>query len=267
VPGPGLRKIDADGTGLATSPTSNPSRIAMERKLLGMLTPSSNTVLEPVSSAMVAGLPEVSVHFGRVKVTEISLSERALAQFADVEFLRAAQLLADAQVQVIGWNGTSAGWKGFDADERLCAAITEATGIPACTSVLAFNELFALAGVRRIALVTPYIDDVQQKIIANYRHIGIECVAEQHLGISHNFSFSEVGSEQLRGMMRTVAAARPEAIAVFCTNLRGGPLAAEMEAELGIPVFDSVASVIWKALKLTGADPRRVRGWGQLFDL
>lgn len=239
----------------------------MNRKLLGMLTPSSNTVLEPVSSAMVAGLPEVSVHFGRFRVTEISLSERALAQFADAEFLQAARLLADAQVQVIGWNGTSAGWKGFDADERLCEAITDATGIPACTSVLALNELFALAGVRKMALVTPYIDDVQAKIIANYRSIGIECVAEQHLGITHNFSFSEVGAEQLRQMMRTVAAARPQAIAVFCTNLRGGPIAAEMEAELGIPVFDSVATVIWKALKLTGVDTRCVTGWGRLFEL
>ncbi|MCA3219897.1 MAG: aspartate/glutamate racemase family protein [Burkholderiales bacterium] len=239
----------------------------MNRVLLGMLTPSSNTVLEPVSSAMVAGLPEVSVHFGRFRVTEISLSQQALAQFNDAEFLGAARLLADAQVQVIGWNGTSAGWKGFDADARLCATITEATGIAACTSVLALNELLALAGVRRLALVTPYIDDVQAKIIANYRSIGIECVAEQHLGISHNFSFSEVSAEQLRQMMRAVAAANPQAIAVFCTNLRGGPLAAQMEAELGIPVFDSVATVIWKSLKLVGVDTGRVRGWGRLFEL
>lgn len=239
----------------------------MNRTLLGMLTPSSNTVLEPVSSAMVAGLPEVSVHFGRFRVTEISLSERALAQFADAEFLQAARLLADAQVQVIGWNGTSAGWKGFDADERLCEAIRDATGIPACTSVLALNDLFALAGVQRMALVTPYIDDVQAKIIANYRSIGIECVAEQHLGISHNFSFSEVSGEELRQMMRAVAAAKPQAIAVFCTNLRGGPIAAEMEAELGIPVFDSVATVIWKSLKLAGVDTRRLQGWSSLFAL
>jgi maleate isomerase len=239
----------------------------MTRTLLGMLTPSSNTVLEPVSSAMLAGLPDVSVHFGRFRVTEISLSQQALAQFTDSEFLGAARLLADAQVQVIGWNGTSAGWKGFDADERLCAAITEATGVPACTSVLALNELFQLAGVKRMALVTPYLGAVQQKIIANYAAAGIDCVAERHLEISHNFSFSEVGADQLRTMMREVAQARPQAIAVFCTNLRGGPLAADMEAELGIPVFDSVATVMWKALKMADVDPKRVAGWGRLFEL
>jgi maleate isomerase len=109
---------------------------------LGMLTPSSNTVLEPVSTAMVAGLPEVSVHFGRFKVTEIALSDQALKQFDDSEILRAAELLAHAKVNVIAWNGTSASWLGFDRDERLYERITAATGIAACTSVLAFREIF-----------------------------------------------------------------------------------------------------------------------------
>ncbi len=31
----------------------------MRRVLLGMLTPSSNTALEPLTSAMLSGLPEV----------------------------------------------------------------------------------------------------------------------------------------------------------------------------------------------------------------
>ena len=53
----------------------------MKRILLGMLTPSSNTALEPITQAMVAGLPEVSAHFSRFKVTEIALSDSALAQF------------------------------------------------------------------------------------------------------------------------------------------------------------------------------------------
>src|ERR1700761_1286914 len=86
---------------------------------LGMLTPSSNTTLEPVTTAMVAGLPAVSVHFSRFRVTEIALSADALAQFDDRPILEAAELLAHAKVDVIAWNGTSSGWLGFAADERL----------------------------------------------------------------------------------------------------------------------------------------------------
>src|SRR6187397_1260324 len=112
-----------------------------KRVLLGMLTPSSNTALEPITTAMVAGLPEVSAHFSRFKVTEIALSGKALAQFDNSEILRAAELLAHAKVNVIAWNGTSSGWLGFELDVRLCERIHQATGIPACTSMLALNEL------------------------------------------------------------------------------------------------------------------------------
>ena len=62
-----------------------------KRTLIGMLTPSSNTVLEPVTSAMLAGLPEVTAHFGRFRVTEISLNPQALGQFDNAPFLDAAR--------------------------------------------------------------------------------------------------------------------------------------------------------------------------------
>ena len=226
---------------------------------------SSNTTLEPVTTAMIAGLPEASAHFGRFRVTEIALSENALSQFDDSEILRAAELLAHAKVNVIGWNGTSSGWLGFDADERLCRRITEATGIPACTSVLALNEILERTGVTRFGLVTPYRDDVQAAIVENYARSGFECVAERHLRLQDNFSFSEVGEDEIRRMTREVAQQKPQAITIFCTNLRGAPLVAELEAETGIPIYDTIATVVWKSLELAGADAKRVRGWGRLF--
>lgn len=230
-----------------------------------MLTPSSNTVLEPVTAAMLAGIPEASAHFGRFRVTQIALSRDALAQFDDAEILRAAELLADARVQVIGWNGTSSGWLGFEADERLCARISAATGVPACTSVLALNEILRATGVKRFGLVTPYTDDVQKRIVDNYARAGFECAAERHLGWHDNWSFSTVTAQELRRMIREVAKARPQAITTFCTGLRAAPLVDEMEREIGIPIYDTIATVVWKSLELAGADPRRVAGWGRLF--
>src|SRR3954470_8806853 len=207
------------GRGRVPMRHSTPAHIEayMKRILLGMLTPSSNTTLEPVTTAMIAGIPEASAHFGRFRVTEITLSERALGQFDDSEILRAAELLAHAKVDVIGWNGTSSGWLGFDRDEPLCRRITEATGIPACTSVLALNEIFARTGVTRFGLVTPYLDDVQAAIVKNYAASGFECVQERHVRLQDNFSFSEVDAEAMRRMVREVAKQKPQAITIFCT--------------------------------------------------
>jgi maleate isomerase len=236
-----------------------------KRVLLGMLTPSSNTALEPITSAMVSGLPEVSAHFSRFKVTEIALSDQALAQFDNSNILRAAELLAHAKVDVIGWNGTSSGWLGFEADVKLCEEITAATGIPATTSMLALNEILERGRIKQLGYVTPYRDDVQARIIANYETLGVACRGDRHLGLQDNFSFSEVSPLRLEAMVREVAQEKPDAIAIICTNLKAAPLVARLEQEVGIPIYDTIATVVWKALAMAGVDPARVSGWGSLF--
>jgi maleate isomerase len=232
---------------------------------LGVLTPSSNTALEPLTSALAAQVPGVSAHFSRFQVTEIALSDRALGQFDDSKILAAAELLADAKVDVIGWSGTSSGWLGFDADLRLCERIHARTGIAATTAVLALNELLALRGVKKLALVTPYTADVQERIVANYRALGIEVVAERHLGIRVNHDFAGVAPATLLQMMREVAAAGPQAITTFCTNLRAAPMAQQVEQELGIPLLDTVSTTVWGMLRAAKVSPAQVRDWGELF--
>ena len=118
-----------------------------KRTLLGMLTPSSNTILEPVTTEILRDLEEVSAHFGRFRVTEISLNNYGLDQFGQDARMVAANLLADAKCDVIAWNGTSAGWLGFEHDEELCERIRAETGAEATSSILANNELFRRHGV------------------------------------------------------------------------------------------------------------------------
>lgn len=232
---------------------------------LGMLTPSSNTVLEPVCASMLHDLPTVTAHFGRFRVTRISLADNALQQFSDQPMLEAAGLLADSRVDVICWNGTSAGWLGLERDRALCASITALTGIAATSSVLALVDALRLAGITRVGLVTPYVEDVQRRIVETLGGNGIVCVEERHLDIVDNFSFGEVPDDTITTMVREVSLGRPQAVVALCTNLRAAPLVDTLERELGLLILDSVATAMWGALRLAGVEPARVRGWGRLF--
>jgi maleate isomerase len=237
-----------------------------ERRILGMLTPSSNTALEPITTEMLRQLKDTSAHFNRLRVTEISLAEKGIRQFDLDAFLTAAELLSDAKCNVIAWNGTSAAWLGFANDEELCRRIGEECGAAATTSILANNDLFRRHGIERFALVTPYTSDVQEKIIENFAAAGFQCVAERHLGIRDNFSFSEVPPETIEQMCRDVAVEKPQAISIICTNLHSARLAPGLEAELGIPVYDSISVVVLRAVELAGGDASQIQGWGRIFN-
>jgi maleate isomerase len=237
----------------------------MQRARFGMLTPSSNTVLEPVTARMVADAPGMTAHFSRFRVTEIALSDAALGQFDAEPILDAADLLSHAKTDVIAWNGTSASWLGFDRDEALCAAIEARTGVTARTSVLAFRDIFERTGASRIGLVTPYTTDVQNRIADNWGASGFSIVAERHAGLSDNFSFAEVAGESIAEMVRGVIADGAEAVAIVCTNMDAAGLAPVIEAETGVPVYDSVATTLWACLGAVGADSAPLKGWGRLF--
>jgi len=233
---------------------------------IGMLTPSSNTVLEPYTAAMFAPFgDEASAHFGRFRVVEISLSDDSQNQFRMAPILEAAERLAEARPRLIVWNGTSASWLGLDTDRVLCAEIEARTGIPATSTMLGFDRILRAMKVRRLGLVTPYIGDIQSQIRSNFARQGIEVVAEARLDDKGNYSFATYPSEQVGAMIGGLTGERPDAIAVVCTNFRGAPVAERIEASTGVTVLDSVAVTAAHSLSCVGLNPARITGWGSVF--
>ena len=238
------------------------------RHRLGMLVPSSNTALEPATAKLVDPIAgQVGVHFARFRVTRIALDSAADAQFGSAPILDAADLLADAKASVIAWNGTSASWRGFETDDALCRAITERTGCKATSAIVGLNEAIRSFGVARLGLVTPYTADVEAAIGENYRAIGVDVVAARRLDLSDNYSFAEVAPAQIAEMCRDVARTGPDAIAIVCTNMRGPFVAPRIEAEFGIPVFDSISVTLWAALRAIGVSTAPLADYGRLFSL
>jgi maleate isomerase len=248
--------MHAESTFLSTTPSVR----------LGMLTPSSNTALEPLTQALLSPIADrVSAHFGRFRVTQIALDDVSNQQFRQEPILAAADLLADAKPSVIAWNGTSASWLGFDRDDALCAEITRRTGVPATSAIVSLNRLIVEHGVRRLGLVTPYTPDVQSRIVANYASIGVEIPAEAHAGLTENFAFAEIDERRVAEMCRAAAAPGVDAVAVVCTNMRGPMAAAALERELGVTILDSIAVTLWGCLKAAGVSTAPLARFGRLF--
>lgn len=237
-----------------------------EQKKIGMLTPSSNTTLEPICSRMVSGLEDkVTMHYSRFKVTKISLEEDALSQFDFQPMLEAAELLSHADVDVIAWNGTSGGWRGFDMDRQLCAEIEDRTGIPATTSMLAQIKAFQRFNIKKVHMITPYLQEINDLIRKEYAKCGIEVIRDVCLNQSINRTFSRVTQEKIESMFAEACREPADGISVVCTNFPAMWSVDKMEKQYGITVYDTINTVVWDAMEMVHINPALIKGWGALL--
>jgi len=238
-------------------------RFYAPRKFIGWITPSANTVVERVTLGILRGFPEVSAHFSRTSVVGARDPFPASYDFDDM--LAAARLLGHANLDVVAWNGSKGGSLDFALDHDLVARIASATGAKSTTSTLAIDQVFREDGVRHYGLACPYVDAYRDRIVATFAREGYECTAARNSGLSDNYSFSQIDPDAIVSMVRGVAASKPQAIIAFCTNFPAAPLVAELEEELGIPIYDTVTMAVWGALRLAGVDTAPGRAWGRVF--
>jgi maleate isomerase len=247
--------------------TSKELESFQDLKKVGFITPSSNTALEPLTMQMTNQISaRISTHFSRVPVKTLTLDSRDVDQFQTQKLVDAAALLNDGGLDAILWNGTSGSWtgKGFQADLTLCEEISRVTGVPASTSSLAQVEVLQHYGIKHFGLAVPYVEAPTRKIIETYAAEGFTTVKSARLEETENIRIANTPFARIKQLLREADSPDAECIVVACTNLPATVVLDEMEAELGKPIFDSIAVTLWKALKMTGIDVP-LHGWGKLL--
>jgi maleate isomerase len=231
---------------------------------LGVITPSGNRVVERITTRLLDSFPTVSAHFSRIAVVR---DRDPFPHSYDLDgMLTAARLLSHAKPDVILWSGSKGGSIGFGQDADLKRRIEDATGIVATTSGLALLDALTRLDTRRIALVTPYAEAYQRRIVARMADEGIAVIAESHLGLTDNLSYASVPPERILTQIDAVARVAPDAVLTWCTNYAGALVAAEAERRHGVPVLDATTLPVWHALRLLGRDTAPAApSWGRLF--
>lgn len=237
----------------------------MNERAFGVIVPSSNRVVERTTEKVLAHFPDLAACYARIPLWGAGSGQPSDGY--DVSSLdTAVELLSHARIELVCWNGTKGAGLGFTPDRDFCAAVEERTGLPMVSTALATLEALRLLGAGKIAMLSPLPLPAVEKMLGNFAGQGFEPVGAAGLGITDNFAFSEVTPETIMQEAKALyARARPEAILLFNTNLRGLSSVAPLEAELGIPVLDSTATGAWAAITALGIDPTPAAGLGRLF--
>jgi len=239
----------------------------MTRRAIGTITPSSNRTVEATLAAVMPYFPAIDSVVARIPY--YGAAEGQPADGYDIaSFRQAAWLLSHAAVEVVCWNGSRGAALGLPMDAALVAEMSAASGLPGTTTALAAATLLQRLGARRIGLVTPGPEAYAAESGVGFAALGIATVGVRGLGITNNLAAAEVPPAETARLAREVAAAAsPDAILLWSTNLPGWSVMAALEAELGIPVLDSAAIGIWACLAALAVDMKLAAPLGRLFTI
>jgi maleate isomerase len=138
-------------------------------------------------------------------------------------------------------------------------------GLPVTSPMLAGLEALRALGVRRAALLTPYMQAINDRMRAHVEAGGIAVPAMGSFNDPDDLVAASITPETLLEAA-TELGRSPEVDGVFlsCSSFRAAGIVERLEQAIGKPATASNHAMAWHALRLAGyRDP--VQGWGRLF--
>jgi maleate isomerase len=219
------------------------------RKKIGLILPSSNTTTEPDFQSVLP--PDVSLHTSRIWVVDVT-DEDLEAMNSEAE--QAARYVGTAAVDVIAYACTSGSFIGGPGyDQALLARIVDAAGgPPAIGTSPAMIEALRSSGVRKVSIVTPYTDAINERMAAFVEAHGFDVLRIRGQQIVPNLEIGAQSPEAILAFARENLDADADGYFLSCTNWRAMEIADELERESGKPVVTSNQATVWATFRVLG---------------
>ena len=151
--------------------------------------------------------------------------------------------------------------------EAVAASIRAAQpGTAVVTPITAVRAALESLGARRIALLTPYVDEVNQAMRGWLEDNGVIVASMHGFLMEDDNDMARIPPPAILEAVLQAGAVTPEADAVFvaCTALRSADIIDEAERRLGKPVVTSIQAMFWQTIRAAGCD-LPVTGYGRLL--
>lgn len=238
------------------------------RLKLGVIAPSTNTIVQPEFDAM---RPiGVTNHFGRIHIPNDPL--RGDGDFTRlIDTVRREMMAAIDRVMtcepdhlVMGMSSETF-WDGLDGSERLRERVEAHAGVTVTMGSDAVRQALSRYGdIRRIGVVTPYMPVADEQVRRFFTDCGFEVVRLDGLKCASPVLIAHVGEAELRDAIQRVDGPGVDAVVQVGTNLAMARLAGIAEFRLGKPVLAINTATYWWALRRNGIEDQQ-QGFGALL--
>lgn len=238
------------------------------RRLLGVVAPSTNTVVQPDMERM---RPEgVTNHFSRIYVEDpVALSNE--------DFIAGTNAIAENTMDavrsvmtcrpdylVLGMSAITF-YGGVQGSVDFKRRVEQVAGVGASTGAESIAAaLHAYGGIRRVSFVSPYYPVANAEVQRFLEESGFTVVRDVPLQCRCWTDIAKVTPDRLREVIEHLDGPDVDAIVQVGTNLSMVDLAAEQEALRGKPVIAINTATYWHALRACGIEDK-VAGMGRLL--
>jgi maleate isomerase len=217
---------------------------------VGLIVPSSNTVMEP---AFHRHLPNAIVSTTRILLEEVT--PEAELRMLEEDLPRAAVLVKTTIPDIVVFGCTSAGsLGGLGQDDGIRKMLEQRTGATVMTIVRSVLAGLRRSGSRKVAVFTPYEQELTRSIAQSLEQGGYMVVKAEGMGIRRNFEIGKVPPPEIARFveprMQNVDA---DSVVLSCTNWQALEALDALQDRLGIPILSSNQAAI-EAVRLAAPE-------------
>lgn len=237
--------------------------IIAKRARMGLIALATDHVIEHELNDITHHISGAQIYTSRVpmlpQVTPTTLQSMKLGLASTAE-----TLLPGTLFDVIAYGCTSA--SVLIGEKEVSAAIQSVhTDVPITTPITACIAAAKTLNVKKIGLLTPYIESINLPIRDYFRKHGIDVVKSATFLESDDNQAGLITPKSIKEAVLSIFSnTNLDLLFISCTSLRAAKLIPELESLLGTHVTSSNHALAWHMLRLSGIDDS-VQNKGNLF--
>ena len=232
------------------------------RKRIGILSP---TVIETAAYDFYRFAP-AGISMCAITANVEHWSKENFQQHVIDPLVSSAKYLASRNVDYImhcGMPVVTTRGKGFE--EEIVRTIADATGLPASTSIRSAIRALAHFGIRNVAVLSPYPEELHRSALSFLEASGFNVVAHHTMDVVFK-RLQDVTPAQIAQAGERLLASAPSAEGLYipCNQWSAADSAPMTEEKCGLPVVTGSHADHWEAFRCLGINDR-IEGHGRLM--
>jgi len=221
--------------------------------------PENNTTIVPEMTALCPALEPLAV--ARVKRPPGTLLLEDLPAYGEATMEAVAPFAGEPWDLVI-YGCTAAGFLGGRrGNARMVERLRERTGAEVVSTAEAMVDVLRESGVSETAVVTPYLQPVNDGLRGYLDESGIRVGTLNSFFCKTTAELGAITESEVLGLARRTVTSSSQSLFVACSQLPTLRAIAELRRELDIPVWSSISATAW-----AGARALAGRGVSMQFD-